>query len=168
MTGESFQRTVAVNMFGPVYGIRAVLPLLRRRERPAIVVTASTMGLAGDSENWAYGMTKHALIGLVRSLARELGWEGIRINALCPGLTETGMTSGLKEVAPDHHLAVAAGVPLGRWAAPDEMAAVMEFLISPAASYVNGHALVADGGAMVGTGLLPPAKGGQQVMPESF
>ncbi len=166
MTTESFQRTVAVNMFGPVFGIRAVLPLLRRCEGASIVVTASTMGLGGDSENWAYGMTKHALIGMVRSLARELGWEGIRINALCPGLTETGMTSALKEVAPEHHLSVAAGVPLQRWAAPDEMAAVMEFLISPAASYVNGHAMVADGGAIVGTGLLPPAKGGQRVMPD--
>lgn len=168
MTTESFHRTVAVNMFGPVFGIRACLPLLRKREGAAILVTASTMGLAGDSENWAYGMTKHALVGLVRSLARELGWQGLRINALCPGLTETGMTSALKEVAPEHHLAVAAGVPLGRWAAPDEMAAVMEFLISPAASYVNGHAMVADGGAMVGTGRLPPARGGAGVMPDRF
>ena len=166
MTTESFERTVAVNMFGPVFGIRACLPLLRRREGASIVVTASTMGLGGDSENWAYGMTKHALIGLVRSLSRELGWEGIRVNALCPGLTETGMTSALREVAPEHHLSIAAGVPLQRWAAPDEMAAVMEFLISPAASYVNGHAMVADGGAIAGTGLLPPAKGGQRVMPE--
>ena len=166
MTTESFHRTVAVNMFGPVFGIRAVLPLLRRREGSSIVVTASTMGLAGDSENWAYGMTKHALVGLVRSLSRELGWEGIRINALCPGLTETGMTSALKEVAPEHHLAVSAGVPLQRWASPDEMAAVMEFLISPAASYVNGHAMVADGGAITGSGLLPPARGGQKVMPD--
>ena len=58
-----------------------------------------------------------------------------------------------------------AQVPLQRWASPDEMAAVMEFLISPAASYVNGHAMVADGGAIAGTGLLPPKRGNANVIP---
>lgn len=164
MTTESLRRVIDVNLIGPILGIRACLPLLRRRDNAAIVVTASTMGLGGDSENWAYGAAKHGLVGLVRSLAREIGWEGIRINALCPGLTETGMTSMMKEVAPAAHEAVAAGVPLQRWAQPDEQAAVMEFLISPAASYVNGHALAVDGGAMVGTGLLAPATGRQRAV----
>ncbi len=160
---ESFRRVLDVNLVGPVLGIRACLPLLRRRENPAIVITASTMGLGGDSENWAYGAAKHGLVGLVKSLSRELGWEGIRINAICPGLTETGMTSMMKEVAPEQHQAVASGVPLQRWAQPDEQAAVMEFLISPASSYVNGHALAVDGGALVGTGLLAPASGKQRM-----
>ncbi len=151
-----FERIVAVNMVGPVLGIRACLPLLRKGRDPAIVVTSSTMGLGGDAENWAYGMTKHALVGLVRSLARELGWEGLRINALCPGPTRTGMTGGIEDVAPEHYRHLMRQVPLQRWADPDEMAAVIEFLVSPAASYVNGHAMVADGGALVGTGLLPP------------
>ncbi len=163
MTTEAMRRVFDINLVGPILGIRACLPLLRRRENPAIVVTASTMGLGGDSENWAYGAAKHGLVGLVKSLSRELGWEGIRINALCPGLTETGMTSMMKDVAPEQHRAVAAGVPLQRWAQPDEQAAVMEFLISPASSYVNGHALAVDGGALVGTGLLPPATGKQRM-----
>lgn len=164
MTTDLLRRVMDVNLIGPILGIRACLPLLRRRENPAIVVTASTMGLGGDSENWAYGAAKHGLVGLVKSLSRELGWEGIRINAICPGLTETGMTNMMKEHAPEAHQAVAAGVPLGRWAQPDEQAAVMEFLISPAASYVNGHALAVDGGAIVGTGLLAPATGKQRAM----
>lgn len=164
MTTDLLRRVMDVNLIGPILGIRACLPLLRRRENPAIVVTASTMGLGGDSENWAYGAAKHGLVGLVKSLARELGWEGIRINAICPGLTETGMTNMMKEVAPEAHLAVAAGVPLQRWARADEQAAVMEFLISPAASYVSGHALAVDGGAIVGTGLLAPASGKQRAM----
>lgn len=154
---ETFRRVVEINLFGPVLGIRALLPLLRRRTPSAIVVTSSTMGVAADADNWAYGSSKHAIVGLVRSLAREIGWEGIRINALCPGPTRnTGMTLGVAERAPDRYELLKRNVPLQRWADPDEMAAVMEFLISPAASYVNGQAMVADGGAMIGTGLLPP------------
>lgn len=164
MTTDLLRRVIDVNLIGPILGIRACLSLLRRRENAAIVVTASTMGLGGDAENWAYGAAKHGLVGLVKSLAREIGWEGIRINALCPGLTETGMTNMIKDIAPEQHQAIASGVPLQRWAQPDEQAAVMEFLISPASSYVNGHALAVDGGAIVGTGLLPPATGKQRAM----
>jgi NAD(P)-dependent dehydrogenase (short-subunit alcohol dehydrogenase family) len=161
-----FQRVISVNLFGPVLGVRAALPALRRRGGGAIVITSSTMGIAGDSENWAYGTSKHAIIGLVRSLARELGWEGIRVNALCPGPTKTGMTQGIEEVAPAHYDLLKRAVPLQRWADPDEMASVIEFLISPAASYVNGHAMVADGGAVVGTGLLLPASGEARAIPK--
>lgn len=161
-----FQRVVAINLFGPVLGVKALLPLLRRGTTPAIVVTSSTMGLGGDAENWAYGMTKHAVIGLVRSLSRELGCEGIRVNALCPGPTRTGMTDMIEDVAPAHYELLKRQVPLQRWAEPDEQASVIEFLISPAASYVSGHALVADGGAMVGTGLLAPRTGGTGAIPK--
>jgi meso-butanediol dehydrogenase/(S,S)-butanediol dehydrogenase/diacetyl reductase len=160
LSTEAMRRVFDINLIGPILGIRACLPLLRRRENPAIVVTASTMGLGGDMENWAYGAAKHGLVGLVKSLARELGWEGIRINALCPGLTLTGMTDAIEQ-APDHFRHLAAQVPLQRWAQPDEQAAVMEFLISPAASYVSGHAMAVDGGAIVGTGLMAPATGKQ-------
>jgi meso-butanediol dehydrogenase / (S,S)-butanediol dehydrogenase / diacetyl reductase len=132
------------------------------------VITSSTMGIGGDAENWAYGTSKHALIGLVRSLSRELGWQGVRINALCPGPTKTGMTGMIEEVAPAHYELLKRQVPLQRWADPDEQAAVIEFLISPAASYVNGHAMVADGGAVVGTGLLPPASGEKHVIPDEI
>lgn len=157
-----FQRILGVNLIGPVLGVRAALPLLRKRGAGAIAITSSTMGLAGDAENWAYSMTKHALIGLVRSLSREIGWEGIRINALCPGPTRTaiagmeGLEGTAEDALPPHYHALKRSVPLQRWADPDEMASVIEFLISPAASYVNGHALVADGGAMVGSGLMMP------------
>jgi NAD(P)-dependent dehydrogenase (short-subunit alcohol dehydrogenase family) len=161
-----FQKVVGVNLFGPVLGVKALLPLLRKGEGKAIVITSSTMGIAGDSENWAYGASKHALIGLVRSLSRELGWEGIRINALCPGPTKTGMTQDMEEVAPAHYDLLKRQVPLQRWADPDEMASVIEFLVSPAASYVNGHAMVADGGAVVGTGLLLPASGEARAIPK--
>ncbi len=154
-----FQRVIGINLYGPVLGIKAMLPLLRRRENPAIVVTSSTMGVAGDAENWAYCTSKHGVIGLVRSLSRELGWEGIRINALCPGPTETGMTGTSETMPAEIYEHLKRSVPLQRWAQPDEMASVIEFLVSPGASYVNGLAMVADGGAMVGTGLMAPKAG---------
>ncbi len=156
---SEFQRVIGVNLFGPVLGIKAMLPLLRRRQNAAIVVTSSTMGVAGDAENWAYAASKHGVVGLVRSLSRELGWEGIRINALCPGPTETGMTGTIDTMPPGVYDHLRRSVPLQRWAAPDEMASVIEFLVSPGASYVNGLAMVADGGAMNGTGLVPPKSG---------
>jgi meso-butanediol dehydrogenase / (S,S)-butanediol dehydrogenase / diacetyl reductase len=161
MGTQAMRRVFDVNLVGPILGIRSCLPLLRRREKSAIVVTASTMGLGGDNENWAYGAAKHGLVGLVKSLSRELGWEGIRINALCPGLTLTGMTDAIEQ-APVHYNHLAAQVPLQRWAEPDEQAAVMEFLISPASSYVSGHAMAVDGGAIVGTGLMAPSSGKQR------
>jgi meso-butanediol dehydrogenase/(S,S)-butanediol dehydrogenase/diacetyl reductase len=163
---EDFQRVISINLFGAVLGIRAALPLLRRQQGSSIVVTSSTMGIAADAGNWAYSASKHALIGLVKSLSRELGWEGIRINALCPGPTQgTGMTGGIETIAPETYELLKRNVPLQRWAHPDEMASVMEFLISPAASYVNGLAMVADGGAVTGSGLLPPKAGDQSAMP---
>lgn len=165
---EDFQKIISVNLFGAVLGIKASLPSLRRTGGGAIVVTASTMGLGGDSENWAYGTSKHALIGLVRSLSREVGWENIRINALCPGPTKTGMTDTIEDVAPEIYELLKRQVPLQRWADPDEMASVIEFLISPAASYVNGHAMVADGGAITGTGLLAPFGGSHKVIPDNI
>ncbi|MCB2074136.1 MAG: SDR family oxidoreductase [Novosphingobium sp.] len=165
---EDFQKVISVNLFGAVLGVKAVLPSLRKNGEGAITLTSSTMGLAGDAENWAYCTSKHAIIGLVRSLSREIGWQNIRINALCPGPTWTGMTGAIKEVAPAHYEHMKQSVPLQRWADPEEMASVLEFLISPAASYVNGHAMVADGGAMVGTGLVLPASSGKAAIPKEI
>lgn len=158
MPVEQWMRIIEVNLFGPYLGIRATVPALRRQGGGSIVVTSSLMGIGGDQNSSAYASSKHGVIGLVRSLARELGCENIRVNALCPGLTDTGMTSRLRNDAPDHHAAIAGQVALGRWAQADEMASTIEFLLSPAASYVSGHALVVDGAASAGTGLMPPQR----------
>lgn len=166
MSFDAFRNVISVNLFGAVLGIRAALPALRRQGGGAIVVTSSTMGVGGEAGNSAYAASKHALIGLVRSVAREVGWEGIRVNALCPGPTETDMTVPVRDVAPAHYDVLRRAVPLQRWAAADEMASVIEFLVSPGSSYVNGHALVADGGAVVGTGLVAPASGAAPPIPD--
>jgi NAD(P)-dependent dehydrogenase (short-subunit alcohol dehydrogenase family) len=162
---EEIRKVINVNLIGPVLGIRAVLPVLRRQGGGAIAVTASTQALGSEAENWAYAASKHGLLGVVRGVSREVGWENIRINALCPGATETGMTSWLKEAAPSHYDSMSRAASLQRWAQPDEMASVIEFLISPASSYVTGHALVVDGGTITGTGLALPRAGKAHAIP---
>ena len=152
-----WRRVVEVNLFGPLLGVRAVLPALRENGGGSIVITSSLMGLGGDTDNSAYAASKHGVIGLVRSLARELGGEAIRVNALCPGLTETGLTAKLRDTALDRYLDLAQQTPLNRWAVADEMASVVEFLVSPGAKYVSGHAMVVDAGTIVGTGLMKPS-----------
>jgi NAD(P)-dependent dehydrogenase (short-subunit alcohol dehydrogenase family) len=156
---SAFDRVLAVNLRGPVLGIRAALPALRARGGGAILVTSSTHGLAGDVSYWAYSASKHGLIGVVKSVAREVGWEKIRINAICPGPTRaTGMSAPLEAEYHDLYASIAATVPLQRWGEPGEMAAVIEFLISPDASYVHGATIVVDGGALAGSGLLGPGR----------
>lgn len=157
VTIEQYQKAVSINLIGTVMGIKVAVPALRRRGGGALLLTSSMMGLGGEAGNWAYSSTKHALVGLVYSLARELGHEKIRVNAICPGTTRsTGLTEAVERDSPAAYSALARATPLQRWAEPEEMATVMEFLVSPASSYVNGVAMPVDGGAFVGTGLLPP------------
>jgi NAD(P)-dependent dehydrogenase (short-subunit alcohol dehydrogenase family) len=155
---DSFDRMIAVNLRGVVLGIRAALPELRRSGGGAIAVTASGHALGGDPGFWAYAATKHGVLGVVRSAARELGHEGIRINAACPSaIRGTGMSGPIEEAAPQMYHAIAGAIPLRRWCEADEVAAVLEFLVSPSSSFINGVALPVDGGASAGSGLLPPA-----------
>lgn len=155
---EAFERVLQVNLIGSVLGIRAALPALRRRGGGSIVVTASTHGVAGDAGSWAYAASKHGLVGVMRCAARDVGHENIRVNAICPGPTRaTGFSTDLESDMPDFYSMVANAVPLKRWGEPHEIGAVMAFLLSPEASFINGATIVVDGGALAGTGLLPPA-----------
>jgi NAD(P)-dependent dehydrogenase (short-subunit alcohol dehydrogenase family) len=149
-------RILAVNLVGPVLGVRAALPALRASAGPrSIVVTASTSGLGGDPGMWAYNASKAGVINLVRSLAMELGPQGIRINSVCPGPTETAMTDALRS-----HVEMASSlteaIPLKRWGQPEELAEAIAFLISPAASFITGVALPVDGGVTATTGQFRP------------
>ncbi len=131
-------------------GVRAALPALRKADRPAVVVTASVSGLGGDPGLWAYNTAKGGVANFVRAAALELGREGIRINAVCPGPTHTGMTADIRQSPVYDELR--RHIPLGRWGEPEEIAAVITFLGSPAASFVNGAMVPVDGGVFAGTG----------------
>jgi NAD(P)-dependent dehydrogenase (short-subunit alcohol dehydrogenase family) len=143
---SDFGEIVAVNLRGVVLGLRAVLPLIRAGGGGAIVVTSSVAGIFGAPNNAAYASTKGGLISLVKSVAHEVGGDNIRINAICPGLTLSAGAAHPESRRHPEYERQARRTALKRWADPDEIAAVMEFLISPAASYVTGAAISADGG----------------------
>jgi len=162
---DDLDRMLAINLRGVVLGVRAALPALRAGSAqgvgegggPAIVVTASVSGLGGDPLMWAYNTAKGGVVNFVRAAAIDLGTEGIRVNAVCPGpIGGTGMTSPMELHAPDRYEELRRSVPLGRFGRPDEVAAVISFLLSADAGYVNGVMLPVDGGANAGSGLFQP------------
>ncbi len=146
-----FDRLVSVNLRGVFLGIRAVLPSLRAGGGGAIVVTSSCVSLRAQPNTSVYGATKAGLINMIQAFAHEVGHENIRVNAVCPGPTLTAAATDPEfrnHPYYDWQLQLTA---LKRWADPDELAAVMEFLISPAASFITGAAIPVDGGWSAGT-----------------
>jgi meso-butanediol dehydrogenase/(S,S)-butanediol dehydrogenase/diacetyl reductase len=152
---ERFDRAIDVNVRAVLLGIRAAVPTMRERGGGRIVVTASTSGLRGDPSMWPYNTAKGAVINLVRAVAIDLAADEITVNAVCPGPTETGMTAALK-AAPDRYEALRRALPMQRWGRPEEIAAVIGFLASPASSFVTGAAVPVDGGVTASTAQFQP------------
>jgi meso-butanediol dehydrogenase / (S,S)-butanediol dehydrogenase / diacetyl reductase len=152
---ETWERTLAVNLSGPLRLVRAAVPSLRARGAGSIVLMSSVSALVGATGSAAYTASKAALLGLTRSLAVDYGPRGIRTNAVCPGWVETPMADeDMDELATSHGITrdeaysmATARVPLRRPAKPVEIAACCLFLASDESSIVNGAILVADGGA---------------------
>lgn len=154
---DEVDRTWDVNVRGVVLGLRSVLPALRASTGSrSVVVTASVSGLGGDPLMWAYNASKAAAVNLVRAAALDLGPEGIRINAVCPGPTRTGMTDRMFTERPSVAEELQATIPLQRWAQPDEVAEAIAFLLSSASSFITGVALPVDGGVTASTGQFRP------------
>ena len=127
--------------------IRAALPFLRKSDGGRIVNIASTEGLGAIPHTSPYTAAKHGVIGLTRSMAVELGREGITVNCICPGPIRTNMTAAIPE---DHKTIFAKRrVPLRRYAVPEEVAHGTLSLVLPASGYINGVALPVDGGMTI-------------------
>ncbi|MHA3842374.1 SDR family NAD(P)-dependent oxidoreductase [Sphingomonas aestuarii] len=143
-----FSDVLRVNLIGPFLAIKHGAPKISDRGGGAIVLTASVAGIRSGAGSPAYSASKAGVINLAAVAAQQLSGSNIRVNALCPGLTETGMTKPTFDYARDAGKMDRIGRlnPLKRGAQPDELARAALFLASDDASYVNGQALAVDGG----------------------
>lgn len=145
-TDEIWDRTIAVNLTGVFYAMRAQIPALRARGGGSIVNCASIAGLVGFPNLPAYVASKHGVVGMTKSTALELAPEGIRVNALCPGVIDTPMVDRATGHDPEAKGGYAAAEPVHRLGRPEEMADVALWLCSERSSFVTGQAIAADGG----------------------
>lgn len=154
---ETWDAMLDVNLKGPVRVARAAIPHLRAAGGGAVVNVSSIAALFAAKQSVTYGTTKAALLGLTRSMALDLGPDGIRVNTLCPGWVDTPMAAGAAELTAHVHQVdndaardlMVRRNPIQRLSNPDEIAACVEFLASDAASFVTGTVLIADGGQSI-------------------
>ena len=145
-------QVLAVNIKGPFLGLQAVIPAMRRRKGGSVVITSSIVGVKGAARLAPYVTSKHAVMGLMRSAARELAGDGIRVNTVNPSQTETRMMRSLEQgMNPDDpqraQALMTANIPLQRYGQPEDVASVMLFLASDDASFITGSSYMADGGS---------------------
>lgn len=146
---EEWDRVMAVNLKSVFLSMKYEIPQMVAQGGGAIVNTSSGAGLVGFPGLPAYVTSKHGVIGLTRAAALEYVKSGVRINAVCPGSTRTPMLEGFMGGDPKIEAMMAGGQPIGRLARPEEIAAAVVWLCSDAASFVVGHAMAVDGGAVV-------------------
>lgn len=147
-SGEDWQQVYAVNVLGAVYAIKHAAPHMRAQNAGAVVNTASVAGIRAGAGLNAYSASKAAVINFTKTAACDLGAYNIRVNAVCPGLIETGMTRPIFDLARDRGKVDKLGsrCELRRYGRPEEVARAICFLASDEASYITGQALPVDGG----------------------
>jgi NAD(P)-dependent dehydrogenase (short-subunit alcohol dehydrogenase family) len=147
MSDDAFEAVVAANLVGTFRVVRRCAKGMLRARWGRIVLMGSVVGLAGSGGQVNYAASKAGLVGMARSLARELGSRSITANVVAPGFVETDMTAELGET---RRAEVLGQVPLGRFATPEEVAAVVTWLASEGAAYVTGAVIPVDGGLGMG------------------
>ncbi|HEV2283106.1 MAG TPA: glucose 1-dehydrogenase [bacterium] len=146
-TEEFWDRVIAVNYRGMLATCHTVVPYMSARRSGAIVNIASEAGRAGSSGEAVYSGTKGAVIAFSKALAREVARDGIRVNVVAPGLTDTPLLQGMIAAGNEKLIsAIVKATPLGRLARPDEVAHATVFLASDAASFITGQTLAVGGG----------------------
>mgnify|MGYP001956918953 FL=1 len=149
---QRFDELMAINVKGPFLGLRAAIPAMLRRGGGSIILTSSIAGLTGAPRLAPYATSKHAVIGLMRSAAKEFAPEGIRVNTVNPSPVNTRMMrsieQGLSPDEPEQAVQVlTAGIPMQRYAEPQDIANLMLFLASDESAFITGSVYSADGGS---------------------
>jgi len=147
MSDEDFDSVIDTNLTGAFRCARRASKGMIKLRRGRIVFISSVVGLYGSAGQTNYSASKSALVGLARSISRELGGRGITANVVAPGFIDTEMTAGLPE---DLRKTYLAGIPARRFASPDEVAAVVRFVASRDAAYITGAVIPVDGGLGMG------------------
>lgn len=147
-TAEDWAEILRVNLIGPFLAIKYAAPFIQQRGGGSIICTASVAGLRSGAGGAAYSASKAGVINLVQSAAQQLSGSNVRVNAICPGLIETGMTRPIFDLAREKGKSDRIGElnPMARSGEPVEVAQAALFLASDDSSYVNGSAIVVDGG----------------------
>ena len=140
---EDFQQVIDTNLGSTFYLCQAVTRKMMRRRRGAIVAISSVVGVHGNPGQTNYAAAKAGMLGLTKSLAKELGSRNVRVNAIAPGYIATELTGQLPDQARE---TILSHTPLGRLGAPEDVAKAVRFLVSDAAAFVTGAVLAVDGG----------------------
>ena len=147
MKDEEWDNVINTNLSSIYRLSKAVLRGMMKARKGRIISIASVVGVAGNAGQTNYSAAKAGMIGFSKSLAREVGSRGITVNAVAPGFIDTDMTRALPE---EHKEALLKQIPLNRLGQPEEIAAAVRFLASPAAAYITGHTLHVNGGMYMG------------------
>ena len=147
-TEQDWEPVIRINLKGVWLCMKYELPHMLQQGSGAIVNTASGAGLIGVKRMAAYVASKHGVIGLTKTAALEYAKSGVRVNAVCPGVIQTAMVERVSGRRPDVLEKMIAAEPIGRSGQPEEIAESVVWLCSDAASFVTGHAMAVDGGAV--------------------
>ncbi len=160
LTAQDWMDILSINLIGPFLAIKYAARVMVPAGKGSIICTASVAGLRSGAGGPPYSASKAGVISLVQTSANQFGGTGIRINAICPGLIETGMTQPIFERARAHGSEAKIGQlnPLRRYGVASEIAHAALFLASDDASYVNGQALAVDGGLSSSLPIVPPKR----------
>jgi 3-oxoacyl-[acyl-carrier protein] reductase len=147
MSEEDFTSVLDTNLTGAFRVVKRATKLMMRARKGRVVLISSVVGLTGSPGQSNYAASKAGLVGFARSLARELGPRNITVNVVAPGFVDTDMTAVLSD---ERRAEIVAGVPLGRYADPAEIASTVRFLSSDEAAYITGAVIPVDGGLGMG------------------
>ena len=144
MTDENITQTIQVNLIAPIKIIRGFVGRMKRNKFGKIVNISSAFGIVARGKQTLYASTKHGINGATKALALELAEHNILVNSVCPGFTKTDLV--VKKNSPEKIAILEKDIPLGRLAEPEEIARLVEFLISDKNTYITGSCVVIDGG----------------------